>query len=230
MDHKDVTCPETGNREAIDVEPTHVGLVVTGCTRFEAGCEPGCTRECARFIDVRDRGDQDWTERVLVTYASSDDGRTRAIAQILADDLKRDGLIVEVSDARLAPPPEDYDAVVIGSAIRFGRAARPAVRYIEEHREALNTMPAFWFSVSELAVVAPASDPDGCIRQLGRKTGWRPTDSVTFGAPDQDALVRRILTTLGRRRDDTAQWRDVHEFALRIADQVPAARLQQLAL
>ena len=230
MEHKRITCPETGNVEDVEIEHTDAGIIVTGCSRFD-GSDPDCARECAKHLDTRERlENDDWAERVLVTYANSEDGRTRVIAEVLADDLRRDGLIVEVSDARIAPPAQDYDAVVIGSGIRFGRPARPAVRYIEENRDALAAMPAFWFSVSDAPAVSGSSDPGGCIRQLSRKTRWQPTDSMTFGAPDEEALLRRILTSLTRRREDAAQWKDVHDFALRIAEQIPAEQLQKLAL
>lgn len=55
MASKFVTCPETAHLELIDYEPHPLGMLITGCTRFTAGCPVTCPRSCAARFDRRDR-------------------------------------------------------------------------------------------------------------------------------------------------------------------------------
>ena len=76
--------------------------------------------------------------------------RTKSIALSLADRFFRDGLTAELADADAGsvPPPADYEAVVIGSSVRFGRNPHSVIEYIVHSRDALAAMPAFFFSVA----------------------------------------------------------------------------------
>ena len=227
MERKRVTCPETGHLEEIAFEQTTAGIVIVGCSRFEPACALQCPRECARRMDRHDRMTIDGgPERVLVAYASHDGGRTKLIAEVLSDHLVRDGLVVELADLDTPPPPEDYDAVVVGTSVQFGQHSRAAVAYVEEHRDTLVHMAAFLFTVNDASVTPAASDPSSDVNRWVRKTRWQPTDSATFCAPactDRLVTLPRILASLLRRRPVATQWTQVHDFALRIADQVPAA-------
>jgi hypothetical protein len=59
MERKLVTCPETAHLEEVDYEPTPLGLLITGCSRFQPRCAVQCARECARRIDRRERAPDD---------------------------------------------------------------------------------------------------------------------------------------------------------------------------
>ena len=145
-------------------------------------------------MDRRDRlMVDDSTERVLIAYAADRLGDTKRIAEALADCLKRDNLAVELAEVDAAPPPQDYDAVVIGSHFRFGHRARDAVRYIKRYREALIAIPSFFFSVDD-------RDPRKHIAQFIDRTGWRPSENTTLNSHE-----------------------DIHDFALRIAEDIPPA-------
>lgn len=203
-----ITCPESAQREEIDAEPTPFGPVVIGCSRFEPRCALSCTRACAR-IDLRDRTD-DASERVLVVFTRA--AGARSVAAALAEELARDGLVVELADAdaHAAPPPDDYDAVIIGSPARLGRRARAIVEYITRHRDALASMPAFWVAVGRSDIAR--SD------RLQRATGWLPTHG--FGVVRPSWRVRWF--------DDPSSERAprIHEIAHAIGDEIPARELE----
>ena len=203
MERKQVTCPETAHREEVGFERTPSGIVIASCTRFPG--ELACTRGCAHEMDRRDRvAIDDRSERVLVVYASDRSG-AKPIAEALARRLARDGFIVELADAHEAvlPPPDDYDAVVIGSPVHFGEHARSVLSYIETNRGALATMPAFFFTVGRWDAVPASVHIDHMIGT----TGWRPMAWA--------ALAGTRATAVGGRAD-------IDAFALRIADCVPA--------
>ncbi len=201
METKRITCPETGHLEEVDLERTPSGLVVVGCSRFEPRCAPSCPRECARRMDRRAQRDAAIRERVLV-LCPHDDGRTIAIAHLIAGHLRHDELVVDLADTSAGdvPPLAGYDAVVIGSPVRFGRPERAITRYIRAHRDELATMPAFFFSASE---AEKARDLERYVARMLAATRWQPTGTATFGA---------ILDAPT----------DIQDFAFAIGDKIPA--------
>jgi hypothetical protein len=209
VERERITCPESAHLEDIDVEPTPFGVVIVGCSRFEPGCALSCTRACARRLDQCDRTD-DARERVLVVFAGA--AGTRSVAAALAEELARDGLVVELADAdaHAAPPPHDYDAVIIGSPAGLGRGARAIIEYVTHHRDALASMPAFWFAVGRSEIASS--------ERLRRATGWLPARS--FGVIRPGWRVRWF--------DDPSSQRAprIHEIARAIGDEVPARELQ----
>lgn len=144
MERRAITCPMTAHLEVIDYERTSLGILVDRCTRFSPG-DVRCTRECSRRLDRRDRADNDDpTERVLVVYANE-----RIPADAIAHALRFDDFIVELADACVsgAPPPEDYDAVVIVSQPYWPHQTRAIDAYVREHPTGLQDRPSRTFSV-----------------------------------------------------------------------------------
>lgn len=139
--------------------------------------------------------------RVLVLYASP--RWTHPVVEALVDELVHDGLVVEVGEASShsrPPPPADYDAIVIGSPLRFGMLARPVIEYIEQHIDELEQMPAFLFTVGGEVNVA---------RLAARQTGWVPTCGRAMTRPAWQ------VRWFGDPNAERAQ--AVHEFAIEIA-------------
>ena len=210
MERKRITCPETAHLEELEFERTPGGIVIDGCSRFSPRCAVTSSRECARRMDLRDRCDRDdYTERVLVACTGAD-AQTAAIASALADELKRDGLIVDVADLddSAGPPPSDYDIVVIASLVRVGHFADPVIAYVETHRGTLSAMPGFWISVSRSTGASMRA-----LDRMFRRIGWLPTRSVTITRPSW-----RKRWFGGPTLADSSK---IHEVALAIADEVP---------
>jgi menaquinone-dependent protoporphyrinogen oxidase len=194
-------CPQTGERVEVALERSSLGLVVVGCTRFHPGSRIDCTRECVKPMDCMDRSNVDIRERVVIVLANLRDDAA-CIATKLVGDLAVDDLAVEVVDLEMRRPPPlaDYDAVIIGARIRFGRHPRSIVNYVRDQREALATMPASFYSVGGHDVF----DREGYLLQLTQRTGWRPTATAAFA------------------NADTIQRPAIREFAHHIADEIPA--------
>jgi menaquinone-dependent protoporphyrinogen oxidase len=121
--------------------------------------------------------------RILVAYACYY-GRARAIADELATRLSARGHEVEVANAREGrlPPPQDYDAVILGSRVEHGHHAREILDYVRQWRDELDHMPTAFFSVSLAACVPFATvDPGGHLAQLVHDAGWLPDHTASFG-------------------------------------------------
>jgi hypothetical protein len=174
MERLRITCPDSAHLEAIDVERTPFGLVLHGCSRFEPHCAVECDADCVRRLDMRARANMyDRRDRVLLVFGRG----VAATAHAIAEKLRADQFHVELTDGDLhtAPPPADYDVVVIGSAVHFGHPDHTITAYVRAHRAELAQMPALFFSVSHSGL------PEvGAIR---RATGWLPSRSVGFQRP-----------------------------------------------
>ena len=166
--------------------------------------------------------------RLLVAYASTH-GQTRAIAEAIAGRLRAAGHAVDLADVEAGrpPPPDGYDAVVLGSRVKFGAHARALTRYVAAHRAALGSRPAAFFSVSMSAAQANAGpDPHDYMAKLFAQVGWRPTRAVAFGGAlayrRYNWLLRAFMKRLSRaggHSTDTSRdhvytdWAAVERFA-----------------
>jgi menaquinone-dependent protoporphyrinogen IX oxidase len=196
-----ITCPETAHLEEIELEPTPLGVVIVGCSRYREGT-PSCPRECARRMDRRAHLDVDDRERVLLVLAALDDAAA-GIGRALAAQLGADGFTTELAalGATPVPPFADYDAVVIGACVRWGWHDRAVIGYIRELRRELEARPAFFYSVGGVDM----RGVDAYTSRMTRRTGWVPTAGATFGS------------------DAAAQGPAIQAFARRIGEAVPAA-------
>ncbi|HET9991718.1 MAG TPA: flavodoxin domain-containing protein [Kofleriaceae bacterium] len=189
---KPITCPLTGHLETVELEQTALGFVVDRCSRFSPSDRVTCTRECARRLDRA--GNDELTERVLVLYA--DATRSRPPADALASALREEDMVVELAavDFGTAPPPQDYDALVLVAPLRMWGYARSLTDYMREHVAALETMPTWFISVSRGGVAK--------AERLWSAVGWCPPGIAGF---DSAALEPRA-----------------HELARMISDDIPA--------
>jgi menaquinone-dependent protoporphyrinogen oxidase len=176
--------------------------------------------------------------RILVLYASHY-GQTRAIAQRLAALLIGRGHDVDVVDAKLglrhSPPPDAYDAVVLGSRVELGHHADDITAYVLAHLEKLEHKPTAFFSVSMAAAKPSAGpDPNGYMRTLFEDLKWKPRCFAAFagGLPYRKYgwimrfIMKRISRSAGHTTDtsrdhELTDWNSVDRFADTIAALAP---------
>lgn len=167
--------------------------------------------------------------RVLIVYASPQ-GHARAIANAIAARIRGHGIVAEIGDATcgVMPPPQDYDAVVLGTPVDFRPGTKRLASYIAEHRKALSEVPAALFTISTSG--APRDqDPGGFLAQFVRATGWQPDFAAAFAGgeplPREGWLVRligheRAAQPIGALPTD---WIDVDRFADKVATELARA-------
>lgn len=141
--------------------------------------------------------------RILVVYGSKR-GSTAEIAQMLGQDLRAEGLHVEVTAADAVRDVVAYDAVIVGGALYADRWHRAARRFVRAQRKALRGMPVWFFSSGPLDYSATHSviPPTTQVARLMETVGAR--GHVTFGgrlAEDVKGPVARALVRNGRGGD-----------------------------
>ncbi len=85
-------------------------------------------------------------DRILVTYASRR-GSTGEVAQAIAQTLRDGGATVDRVPIADVNDLAAYQAVIVGSAIRFGRWLPEAVEFVANNRQFLSQVPTAYFTV-----------------------------------------------------------------------------------
>lgn len=201
-------------------------------SRFESEGGPAeRVREPAeqpRPSGLQPRG-SDHRGRILIVYATREH-HTYVIADALAARLRSHGFAVEVGDASTGtmPPPQDYDVIVFGLPMTFGRESALISTYVAQNRDGLSDVPTALFTVSESGAIRDR-DPGGFLEQFLRSIAWRPDLAAAFAGGEpfpQAGLMLRLATRMGYPSPShegaavRTNWTDVQRFADAIATEL----------
>jgi menaquinone-dependent protoporphyrinogen oxidase len=163
--------------------------------------------------------------RVLVTAASrhnATEDMAEAIATVLRDSLSAQvgKTVVDVMPADEVVSVDDYDAVVLGSAIYLGKWLKDANILVQEHAAALRERPVWLFSSGPVGdPPLPAAEPD-FVPRLIALTGAR--EHQLFAGRLRQAVLglgeRAALRVVRAPEGDFRDWDAIHDWANRIAD------------
>ena len=164
--------------------------------------------------------------RVLVTAASRH-GSTAGIARAIGEELARHGLTAVVLAPDEVGSIEEYDAVILGSAVYSGHWLEPAKELISRSAAALASRPLWLFSSG------PVGDPS---RKLVQSMGQDPADlpgllatthprghQMFAGKLDRKNLgfAQRVSLLLFRGLEgDFRDWPAIRDWAADIAGQL----------
>src|SRR3712207_194178 len=163
--------------------------------------------------------------KVLVSAASKH-GATSEVAEGIAKALReapnehgggegRDGVVVEVRPPEEVSSVEDYDAVVLGSAVYAGHWLEGARELAENHAEALSERPTWLFSVGPIGdPPKPEEDPVdvGPILEATKARGHR----VFSGKLEKGKLgfaEKAIVLALRAPEGDFREWEAIRAWA-----------------
>lgn len=164
---------------------------------------------------------------VLVVYASAH-GATAQIADFIGDKLHESGLHAHVMPANVAPPPDDFDAVVVGVAVHNRAMQQDVTEYLHAHHQMLLSRPCWLFSVGAGTTMhGPIGTPLKHLpnefdheRVALRPFSWRRFAGVTERPRARTTgLVGRIL---GISYGDHRDWAAIGTWAESIASMVLA--------
>jgi len=167
---------------------------------------------------------------VLILYATRE-GHTRRIARHLAGFLQGRGIAAETVDAAHVPngfPLPRYCAAVIAASVHCGVHEREIIRFVKDHVDALNRMPAALLSVSLSEAGAEdrkslparraraAADVQRMIDGLLQETGWHPGRiKAVAGAllfTKYNFLLRFVMRRISRQAGGATDISKDHEY------------------
>jgi menaquinone-dependent protoporphyrinogen oxidase len=156
----------------------------------------------------------------VVIVVGSKHGSTRAIAEMVGDELRDSGLEVSIADADAADVSLDgYDAAVIGSAVYVGHWMKDARNFLEANRESLRTMPLWLFSSGPLGDESSKPNDLADMRVFAADVQARDhrvfagnLDKADLNLAER-AAVRMVHAPYGDARD----WAEIRAWAQNIA-------------
>ena len=165
---------------------------------------------------------------ILVLYATRE-GQTRKIAEHVADALRSRGLTADVHDvAETQPQLAEYGAAVLAASLHAGKHEREFVRFVKEHREQLERMPAAFLSVSlaeagaEDARRTPEARAEAArqvqetLDRFYEQTGWRPTATLPVAGAllytKYGFLIRFIMKQISKKEGGSTDTTHDHEY------------------
>lgn len=163
-------------------------------------------------------------KHVLVVYASRL-GSTAETAVFIADQLTIEGVTVVVKAVDEVSALNDYDLVIVGSAIRFDRWLPDAVEFVRSRQSVLSERKiAYFFTCLTLAKRTEATERKAAqyaekLEQLAPPL--RPISIGLFGgvldagkAPwVTRALLRLLSFATGLKEGDYRDWNEISEWA-----------------
>lgn len=166
--------------------------------------------------------------RILIVYSTTD-GHTLRICERLRGQIEAQGHqvslvpVAEAADAVL----EEYDRIVVGASIRYGKHRPAVVDFMNRNAALLNRKPSAFFSVNVVARKPEKNRPETnpYVRKLLRTLAWRPAQVAVFAGkidyPRYDFLdrmvIRFIMLLSGGPTDsktvvEFTDWRQVEAF------------------
>jgi menaquinone-dependent protoporphyrinogen IX oxidase len=158
--------------------------------------------------------------KTLIVVAG-EHGNTMAVAQVVAKRLRHRGYHVDVGDALApsTPPPEVYQAVIIGTETSKRRDRYAISDFIARHREQLARISTGLFLLND-------AHKHVSVESFVRTIRWRPTFGASLAVrsrdPFRNALRFALVTALSRLSGsvDIAPPDDVRELADAISREV----------
>jgi menaquinone-dependent protoporphyrinogen oxidase len=162
-------------------------------------------------------------EKVLIAHASKY-GATAGIAEKIGEVLRQSGLEVEVRPVGDVPSLDDYGAVILGSAVYYGRWRKEAVKFLHNQEGVLQGKKVWFFS----------SGPGGEGDPVELLEGWtfpplqqeiadriQPRGTAVFhGVLDPQRMNRFeswVLNKMGAAQGDFRDWELITAWAGSIA-------------
>ena len=175
--------------------------------------------------------------RALILYATRE-GQTARIAERMATVLRGRGhsvLMHRADGGETGLNPADFDGVIVGASIHYGRHPGHLKKLLRAQRAALEARPSAFFSVS-LSAGGPGAKPEAARRYLEKflkQVRWRPQQAATvagalpysrYGAFKRALMI--VFVGLAGGDIDTARdyeytdWSEVERFALAFAQRL----------
>jgi menaquinone-dependent protoporphyrinogen oxidase len=157
--------------------------------------------------------------KVLVTDASKH-GSTDEIAKAIGSELATAGMDVSVVPVQDVPTIDEYDAVVLGSAIHMGQWMKPAKEFATRETAALASRPVWLFSSGPVTDGSKPDDPADRRQgdQIAASLGARE-HRVFRGKLDKSGLsmAERALVRIAKApSEDQRDWEAIRMWAAEI--------------
>jgi menaquinone-dependent protoporphyrinogen oxidase len=153
---------------------------------------------------------------LLIAYASRY-GSTAEVAQAIARMLRTPARSVDVVPAAQVTSVDGYDAVIVGSAVRFGTWLDEAHAFLRRHRAALAARPLAFFTLHMQAATSDAGRAQQAAYSAAARAIVAPGEEAFFlGAlrPERLSFLDRMAVRMvGAPLQDLRDWAAIEAWA-----------------
>jgi menaquinone-dependent protoporphyrinogen oxidase len=161
--------------------------------------------------------------KVLVAYASTN-GSTQEIAEAVAAELGKNGVMVDLQPMRKAQSLQEYRAVVLGAPLYILHWHKDALKFLSQHRQALMERPVAIFASgpSFKGDEAECQEVRRQVKQELAKFPWlTPLEVEIMGGRFDPAKLRFPLNLIPALRqmpaNDLRDWSAIRSWASSLA-------------
>jgi menaquinone-dependent protoporphyrinogen oxidase len=196
------------------------GAIFTSMMRHNASAASK-QKSGPQFIESTYQNGEDIKKKVLIAYASRC-GSTSGVADVVGQVLCGTGTSIDVRLVGNVHDLDQYQSVIVGSAIRMGRWLPEAIDFVKKHRDALQQVPTAYFVVCITMKDDTAANRSKVLAYLDpvRKETpqLQPADIGLFaGAVDFSKLsfvYKSVLKAKGVTEGDFRNWTSVRTWAV----------------
>lgn len=200
-------------RNFIKIAGGSIGATVLACSglTFFTTRRPVVEFSETSCVNQTEKGDE-----VLIVYASKC-GSTGEVAEFIGKELCDSGIMVDVRLINDTIDPSQYQAVIIGSAIRMGKWLPDASKFIETHQETLSHVPTAYFTVC-MTLIEDTIENRNAVADYMKPVNQvlEPIDTgLLAGKMDYDklsCLERTIIKAIGTPEGDYRNWETIHTW------------------
>lgn len=152
--------------------------------------------------------------KVLVAVASRH-GSTRMVGDCIREELEATGVRAHLGEPQLIGSLDEYDAVVLGSAVYAGRWLAAARQFADRYESQLQGKPVWLFSSGPIGQTPKPIDPPAEAVALATRLHARD-HRVFAGRLDRDVLgtgERLVIRVVGAPTGDFRKWEEVGAWA-----------------
>ena len=166
--------------------------------------------------------------KYLFLYSTTD-GHTKRICEYIGNILKQQNHEIKIEPISLElKKPSEYDAIILGASIRYGKHQKSVFNFINKHKDLLETKKNAFFSVNVVARKSEKNSPNTnpYMKKFLKTSSWQPNKLGVFaGKVDYpsykffDKYIIRMIMWITKGPTDTSQsyeftdWNVVENFA-----------------
>ena len=166
--------------------------------------------------------------KYLFLYSTTD-GHTKRICEYIGNILKQQNHEIKIEPISLELKKlSEYDAIILGASIRYGKHQKSVFNFINKHKDLLETKKSAFFSVNVVARKSEKNSPNTnpYMKKFLKISSWQPNKLGVFaGKVDYpsykffDKYIIKMIMWITKGPTDTSQsyeftdWNVVENFA-----------------
>ena len=166
--------------------------------------------------------------KYLFLYSTTD-GHTKRICEYIGNILKQQNHEIKIDPISLELKKlSEYDAIILGASIRYGKHQKSVFNFINKHKDLLETKKSAFFSVNVVARKNEKNSPNTnpYMKKFLKTSSWQPNKLGVFaGKVDYpsykffDKYIIRMIMWITKGPTDISQsyeftdWKVVENFA-----------------